>query len=160
MYLVRFKANFQNDNIMFSGVLGFVWLALWSFLVESDPNDHRWVSEQEYKIIMNGIPKASTDDNKSSRRPKTPWLKICTSPSVWGLVSGKIAQCWSYFFIFSKLPSYLNTVLHLPTTKVSMNCNSESIKYNSVLEWFNCFDGVCSCMPFIITFWLHLRSDN
>ncbi|XP_075546739.1 sodium-dependent phosphate transport protein 3-like isoform X3 [Dermacentor variabilis] len=92
-----------------SGLLGFLWLALWYFLAFDDPACDPKVSAAELHNIQGanggGPLRAST-----AKRP-LPWRAVLTSAPVWALVAARFSNLWVSMLLFTKLPAYVEGVL-------------------------------------------------
>ena len=122
----------------FTGFLSVIWSVAWLIIASSDPADCKWVSEGELKHIVKKkkyakqveeMVKVEKMDNsgavmqasqsKPKRSLKTPWLKICTAPSVIGLILVKITFNYAVDFLAIELPSYLKYVHHASRETIS-----------------------------------------
>jgi len=88
-------------TFVLTGVLGFIWLALWLVLFQT-PARHRWISESERAHILDG---ATTTAAGSASRPG--WIELLRYRQTWAIVLGRFITdpiWWLYIFW---LPSYL-----------------------------------------------------
>ncbi|GFS51866.1 hypothetical protein TNIN_195591 [Trichonephila inaurata madagascariensis] len=95
------------------GSAGFVWFVLWIFLVFESPVKHPRISANELAYIQKNIPFVSNDKKNAS----VPWLHVVRSAPVWAVTVAKFCGAWSFICFQSKLPAYLDEVLHLPIQK-------------------------------------------
>ncbi|GIY57583.1 hypothetical protein CDAR_623351 [Caerostris darwini] len=95
------------------GSAGFVWFALWILLVFESPSQHPRISTSELNYIRKNMPFISDEKRKAS----VPWLQVATSPPIWAATVAKFCGAWSFICFQSKLPAYLDEVLHLPIQK-------------------------------------------
>ncbi|KAL1483202.1 hypothetical protein MTO96_033365 [Rhipicephalus appendiculatus] len=107
-----------------SGLLGFLWLALWYFLAFDDPAHDPKVSAAELRKIQAsdgvGPLKAST-----TKRP-LPWRAVFTSAPVWALVAARFSNLWVSMLLFTKLPAYVEGVLGM---SLSQNANFSALVF-------------------------------
>lgn len=107
-----------------SGLLGFLWLALWYFLAFDDPAHDPKVSAAELRKIQSsngaGPLKAST-----TKRP-LPWRAVFTSAPVWALVAARFSNLWVSLLLFTKLPAYVEGVLGM---SLSQNANFSALVF-------------------------------
>lgn len=107
-----------------SGLLGFLWLALWYFLAFDDPACDPKVSAAELRKIQAsdgaGALKAST-----TKRP-LPWRAVFTSAPVWALVAARFTNLWVSMLLFTKLPAYVEGVLGM---SLSQNANFSAVVF-------------------------------
>lgn len=95
------------------GILGLCWVAMWHFLITSDPSEHRFITEKELQYI-----KEATGATKNrDELPPTPWRDILTSVPLWGLVIAQIGHDWGLFTIITDLPKYMKSVMHFSITQ-------------------------------------------
>ncbi len=84
-----------------TGVLGFLWLALW-VVVFQVPEKHRWITEEEREHILSDRPAGSPAE--ADWRPT--WLQLLGYRQTWAVVVGRFMTdpiWWLYIFW---LPSY------------------------------------------------------
>jgi MFS transporter, ACS family, hexuronate transporter len=89
-------------TFVLTGVLGFIWLALWGALFQT-PARHRWITDAERAHILDGAAAAPAAD--PATRPG--WLHLLTYRQTWAVVMGRFLTdpiWWLYIFW---LPSYL-----------------------------------------------------
>ncbi len=91
------------------GVVGFLWLLPWMYLVKSPPKDHPWITDEERAFIIEGQ-KNETIDEKTSEEPKEEVLRHKQS---WGVIiaSAAIDPIW-WLFVFW-IPIYLSEVYEM-----------------------------------------------
>ncbi len=98
-----------------SGFLACVWFVFWALFVKSDPKDHNFISQKEFEYIENN--RANKSNNKNAKR-KAPWLQILTSKQVISVIIVKFGGAWNFLLVMSKVPAYLQLVLHYPIAQV------------------------------------------
>ena len=88
-------------TFVLTGLLGFVWLALWLVMFQT-PARHRWITEGERAHILDG---ASPAASGPAWRPG--WIELLRYRQTWAVVLGRFITdpiWWLYIFW---LPSYL-----------------------------------------------------
>ena len=88
-------------TFVLTGVLGFIWLALWLVLFQT-PARHRWITEGERAHILDG---AAPTAAGPAWRPG--WIELLRYRQTWAVVLGRFITdpiWWLYIFW---LPSYL-----------------------------------------------------
>lgn len=94
-----------------TGLLGILWFVAWAFLASGTPEQHRFISNEERKFIVE-----SRDAKFTVHRP-VPWLCILRSPAVWLCALVKFCGAWSFYTLLTELPNYLSNVLHFDIQK-------------------------------------------
>ena len=88
---------------MQSGLLGFLWLAVWLRIYR--PLDrHPRVTAEERALITAGRDTAMTSAQKGVAR----WLSLAKQPNVWGIVLGRSLTDPIWWFYIYWLPQYLS----------------------------------------------------
>jgi len=90
-----------QEAFIFTGALGFVWLALWVVLYRQ-PREHPHITPQELRHILSDEPDAA-----SQAEPKIPWVKLLGYRQAWGFILGKFMTDPIWWFYIFWLPSYL-----------------------------------------------------
>jgi len=88
-------------TFLVTGMLGFIWLALWIVLFRT-PERHPWITDRERAHILDGATGAASGP---SARPG--WRQLLTHRQTWAIVMGRFILdpiWWLYIFW---LPSYL-----------------------------------------------------
>ena len=90
-------------SFVFSGMLGFVWLAVW-LRVYHPLDRHPRVTKQEVALIRAG----HEIEAKSERKGLSRWLHLAKSRNVWGIVLGRALTDPIWWFYVFWLPQYLS----------------------------------------------------
>ena len=93
-----------REAFIFTGLLGFISLALWLWLYEI-PEKQKRVSKAEIAYIQSDPPEPLTE--------KVPWLKLLKYRQSWAFVIGKFLTDPIWWFYLYWLPSFLNQRYHL-----------------------------------------------
>lgn len=107
-----------------SGLLGFLWLALWYFLAFDDPARDPKVSAAELRNIQ-AADGAGPFKANTAKRP-LPWRAVFTSAPVWALVAARFSNLWVSMLLFTKLPAYVEGVLGM---SLSQNANFSALVF-------------------------------
>jgi ACS family hexuronate transporter-like MFS transporter len=90
-------------SFVFSGMLGFLWLALWLWIYH--PLDrHPLVTPEEIAFIRAGQETAPKSEQLGLRR----WLSLARNSNVWGIVLGRGLTDPIWWFYVFWLPQYLS----------------------------------------------------
>lgn len=112
-----------------SGLIAAVTFVIWLAYTQSVPEDHPSISNTELRHIQQT---RGTGKNlhgtisKKTQAPPVPWRSILTSAPVLAVIASRFSLGWIFFTILSKLPAYLNDVLHVTPTEVSANTSNRS----------------------------------
>lgn len=110
--LIAFLTVYFSWQMIFVviGVLGFLWLIPWIYIVKSGPKSHPWITEEEKIYILSGQEenKQSNQDFPSAYAPNT--KKLLSHKESWGVIisSAAIDPIW-WLFVFW-IPIYLSEV--------------------------------------------------
>ncbi|NKB99186.1 MAG: MFS transporter [Pseudomonadales bacterium] len=84
------------------GAVGFIWYALWYFIVAKDPASHPKITSGEVEEIATGLPPTNPDENA-----KTPILELFKSKPVWAIIVAHFCNNWSLYVLLSWLPTFV-----------------------------------------------------
>ena len=89
-----------------TGLMGFGWLLIW-LLIYNDPQKHKYLSEDEKKIIFEEV---GNPVNKAENTKKVSWAELLKYRQVWGIIFARFLgdPIWWLFLLW--LPSYLYDV--------------------------------------------------
>ncbi|GBM45612.1 Putative inorganic phosphate cotransporter [Araneus ventricosus] len=94
------------------GIVGFVWFFFWFFLAYNRPSDHPRISRIEIDYIQKGQIQFAEE-----QKLPVPWKKVLTSMPVWTVAVVSFCSTWGFITLLTKLPTYLEVVLHVPIQK-------------------------------------------
>lgn len=105
-------------------------LGLWLRCVYSAPVDHPRISATELIFIHANLNQQTNPTNAlkaGAAGPDAPkavvagvsWTSLLTSRQTWTIAAAKFCGAWGTLMLMSKLPAYLESVLHFPIEKVS-----------------------------------------
>ena len=98
-----------------SGMLGFVWLALW-LRVYHPVNRHPAVTAEEISLIRAGQEVPSISTERGPRR----WLSLARQRNVWGVVLGRALTDPIWWFYVFWLPQYLSDARGFSLKRISL----------------------------------------
>jgi MFS transporter, ACS family, hexuronate transporter len=104
--------NWQAAFVL-TGVLGLAWVALWLWLYEP-PEKHRWLSEEERKLVASGQEKHLRSDGT---RPAI--LKIVRQRNFWGIALPRFLADPTWGTLTFWVPLYLTTVRHFDMKQIA-----------------------------------------
>ncbi|XP_022687092.1 uncharacterized transporter slc-17.2-like [Varroa jacobsoni] len=93
------------------GALGVVWSVVWYICATSQPENHRWISDEERRYIIQnrGI--------THSPARKIPWLTIITSKPVWLFATARFCTSLTLYLFLTQMPIFIDTIFHISMTK-------------------------------------------
>ncbi len=100
---------------VFSGLLGFVWLAVW-LRIYYPLDRHPKVTEAEVSLIRAGQEVPVRSAERGIRR----WLKLIRNRNVWGIVLGRALTDPIWWFYVFWLPQYLSDARGFSLTRIAL----------------------------------------
>lgn len=97
------------------GILGCCSFLPWIYQVYNVPSEHPRISDKELHYISAHV---TVSTRKKSKR-YVPWTSILMSPQVWVVNVTRFCSAWGNLFLMTKLPTYLESILHLSMDMVS-----------------------------------------
>jgi len=88
-----------REAFIFTGLLGFIWLALWIWLYEV-PEKHKKVTREELAYIRS--------DAAEVESGKVPWLRLLKHRQTWSFIVGKFLTDPVWWFYLYWLPKFLS----------------------------------------------------
>jgi len=130
--LLQLSYGWQT-TFVFTGALGFLWLALWLFCYQP-PDRHRWMTDQELALIGDGATGRRGDGEKerqgeyrpiapSPRRPVAPspkWRDLLRYREVWAIVLARLLVDPVWWLFITWLPLFLNKVHGFDLKKIAL----------------------------------------
>jgi len=122
--LIGICAGFMSWQTIFLtvGVIGFLWLLPWFYIVKSPPKSHPWLTEDEKQYILSG--QQNQDVNKDGNyddgyNPNTG--QLLGHKESWGVIiaSAAIDPIWWLFIVF--IPIYLNEVFGMNVKEIAFS---------------------------------------
>ncbi len=96
------------------GLIGFLWLLPWMYLVKSPPEKHPWLSEDEKQYILSGQHGQDTSEGLTQDEGYNPSTsKLLKHKESWGVIiaSAAIDPIWWLFIVW--IPTYLVDVYNM-----------------------------------------------
>jgi ACS family hexuronate transporter-like MFS transporter len=109
---LQLKYGWQTTFIV-TGTLGFLWLILW-LLVYQTPDKHRWLTQDEFKLIREG----KDADGSNDVAPR--WRDLLLYRQVWGIVLARFLTDPVWWLYITWLPLYLANARGFSLTKIGM----------------------------------------
>ncbi|KAG8324828.1 hypothetical protein J6590_082807 [Homalodisca vitripennis] len=108
----RLIANTLGWTIIFhiTGILGFIWFAVWWAVVKDKPEDDPHISTEELKYLRDNL-----DCGPNDSIPKHiiyPWDKFVTSMPVWAIVVAHTCVSYGFISLSIVLPMYMRDAYH------------------------------------------------
>ena len=100
------------------GSLGCLFFIPWMYFSHNTPIEHPHISRKELEYIQSNV---TVTTNRNKRKILVPWWSMLTSPRLWIVAIAKLCGSWGNLVLMSKLPAYLQSVLHFPIEKVRIN---------------------------------------
>jgi ACS family sodium-dependent inorganic phosphate cotransporter-like MFS transporter 5 len=97
-----------------SGVLCFM---LWMYCIYDTPAKHPRILKAELILIQKNV-NVSFITAEKERKKIIPWKSIFLSLPMWAIAVAKFCGAWGNLMLMSKLPTYLESVLHMPIEMV------------------------------------------
>jgi ACS family glucarate transporter-like MFS transporter len=99
-----------RSSFYLSGLLGILVALLWHWWVTDSPEENPRVNAEERALIRQA---RSMKKEVTSGRKDTPWTKMLSQPSVWGVLLGYFCQGYPIYFFHTWFFIYLVRVRHL-----------------------------------------------
>lgn len=112
--LTAYFGNWQQTFVV-TGLLGFVWLALW-WLIYDTPERHRWLTKEEFALIReDDLPRRSASESADpiaeQRLESAPgWLQLLAYRQTWAIILARFLVDPVWWLYITWLPLYLSQV--------------------------------------------------
>ena len=90
-----------QSAFVFTGAIGFVWVAIWYFAYHL-PQDHPRLSEEEKQLILAG----REEEDRTAHEKVSSW-QLLKMPATWGCALARLLTDPISYFLFFWTPSYL-----------------------------------------------------
>ena len=122
--LIGIFAGFMSWQTIFLtvGVIGFLWLLPWFYIVKSPPKNHPWLSEDEKEYILSGQKNQDIDEDGNYDDGYNPSTgQLLAHKESWGVItaSAAIDPIWWLFIVF--IPIYLNEVFGMNVKEIAFS---------------------------------------
>ncbi len=103
------------------GLLGFLWLLPWLYIVKSPPERHPWLSESERTYILTGQQNEDSDGDGEPDGYSPNTAELLSRKESWGVIiaSGAIDPIWWLFIVW--IPIYLNEVFGMDVKEIAFS---------------------------------------
>jgi len=101
-----------RTTFLFTGSLGFIWLALWLLFYES-PERHRAITPAEYALIKQDVPAGSYEQQVA-------WLDLLWFRQTWAIVLARFLTDPVWWLYVTWLPLYLYNARGFDLKKIGM----------------------------------------
>lgn len=106
---LQIQYGWQTTFIV-TGTLGFLWLGLW-WLFYRTPDEHPWLTREEYKTIRDGQRVAGErDEAPGAAGPAPRWRDLLRYRQVWAIVVARFLTDPVWWLYLTWLPLYLSKV--------------------------------------------------
>lgn len=105
-------------SFLFSGIFGVGVAVAWYALVTNRPEEHPHVNAAELALIR-GPAKAGSNPIHTTRMTSVPWLKVFSSPSIWGLMISHFCLVYPVYIFVTWFFIYLVRVRGVTISKAS-----------------------------------------
>ena len=111
------------------GGIGFAWLIIWFFFGYNKPSEHPRATQSEKQYIIKAIGTDHGEEKISFF--SIPWLKIITSPPVWGIFLANFTSDWGAYTFMTQTPRYMKSVHGFD---IKSNATLSAVPY--IAYWF------------------------
>ncbi|XP_058109277.1 probable anion transporter 3, chloroplastic [Magnolia sinica] len=118
--IIMSRIGISGPFALFS-TLGFLWLSIWALGITNDPQDSRFISQAELRLIQAGKTNTPTTNGKLP-----PIRKLFSKLPTWAIVAANVTNNWGYFVLLSWMPVYFKTVF---------NVNLKQASWFSAIPW-------------------------
>lgn len=109
-----------HEVFIFTGALGFIWLAAWWYLYDS-PENHKWITPEEYALIREhddklevvAPPEGTIAEEVNVTVPEDKaigWFQLLTYRQTWAIILGRLLVDPVWWLYITWLPLYLSQV--------------------------------------------------
>ena len=95
------------------GSLSCIWCFLWLGLVSDTPQKHRFISEEERKLIIESQHTSDSEDPGGKRALAVPWRQILTSVPFLTLTLAHLCNNFGWYMLLVELPLFAKTGLRV-----------------------------------------------
>ena len=95
------------------GAVGFVWCAIWYFLIAATPREQAGISQTELDIIA-----AATIGDEPASAP--PWKELFSNMSVWAIIVAHFCNNWWFYVLLAWLPTFVTKGLGVDYASVGV----------------------------------------
>jgi len=118
------------------GGCGILCFVLWMYCIYDSPAKHPRILDTELTLIQENV-NVSFITAEKERKKIIPWKSIFLSLPMWAIAVAKFCGAWGNLMLMSKLPTYLESVLHMPIETVFIVNYILHIFFNKIRLFFN-----------------------
>lgn len=108
-----------QTTFIVTGSLGFAWLVLW-LLVYQTPDQHKWLGEEERKLIIEGQRFGNATDSLAEPATVLGWRELLRYRQVWSIVLARFLTDPIWWLYISWLPKYLADARGFSLVKIGL----------------------------------------
>lgn len=97
---------------LFGGV-GFIWCAIWYFLIGSSPREQAGIDQAELDLI-------AADTIADEPAAPTPWAALMGNMSVWAVIVAHFCNNWWFYVLLAWLPTFVTQGLGVDYASVGL----------------------------------------
>ena len=112
------------------GGLSCLWMFLWIFLVQDNPNKQSLISADEREFITSQLGTSMAGGKIVEEKPPVPWKKVLTSLPFWAILIAHMCSNWGWYMFLIEIPFYMKQVLQF---NVSSNAVASALPYYPLL---------------------------
>jgi ACS family hexuronate transporter-like MFS transporter len=106
-----------QTTFIVTGSLGFAWLLLWLPFYQT-PDRHKWLSDEERKLIREGQRTEGTEPAELAQAPK--WRELLRYRQVWAIVLARFLTDPIWWLYITWLPKYLADARGFSLVKIGL----------------------------------------
>ena len=104
------------------GILGFLWLIPWLYLVKSPPGKHPWLSEEEKNYILSGQKNQDLNEDGTFDEGYAPnTAQLLKHKESWGVIIASAAIDPIWWLFIGYIPIYLNEVYGMNVKEIAFS---------------------------------------
>lgn len=122
--IIGILAGFMSWQTIFItvGIIGFLWLLPWLYIVKAPPQSHAWLSKEEKDYILSGQKNQDINEDGTYDEGYNPSTgKLLKHKESWGVIiaSTAIDPIWWLFIVW--IPIYLNEVFGMNVKEIAFS---------------------------------------
>lgn len=98
-----------HQVFIFTGLLGFIWLALW-LTVYDKPETHKWLTKAELAVIREGDDMPAAESSAPAVTHQLGWFELLRYRQTWSIVLARFLVDPVWWLYITWLPLYLSKV--------------------------------------------------
>ncbi|XP_075153734.1 major facilitator superfamily transporter 3 [Haematobia irritans] len=123
------SANLGWESVFYvMGGLSCIWMLLWAFFIQDNPQKQSFISAEERHMIMASL--GNDEHAAKEEHPPVPWKKVFTSVPFWAILVAHCCNNWGWYMFLIEIPFYMKQVLAF---NVSSNAVASALPYFPML---------------------------